>query len=172
MDNLPYYARWYRFLLLWPGADKGLDAARVDPTYADQDHAVSEINALARMMFTDWITTQVGDDEDLLARVLPDYPATGKRTLQDNGSWLATLKRPNVTLVRTPLQRVVPDGVVTADGVTHHADVIVYATGFHATEVLMPMRVIGRDGADLHQEWGRRPFAYLASPCRSSRTSS
>ncbi|KMO70850.1 flavin-containing monooxygenase [Mycolicibacterium chlorophenolicum] len=161
MDNLPYYARWYRFLLLWPGADKGLDAARVDPTYADQDHAVSEINALARMMFTDWITTQVGDDEDLLARVLPDYPATGKRTLQDNGSWLATLKRPNVTLVRTPLQRVVPDGVVTADGVTHHADVIVYATGFHATEVLMPMRVIGRDGADLHQEWGRRPFAYL-----------
>ncbi|RZT19163.1 4-hydroxyacetophenone monooxygenase [Mycobacterium sp. BK558] len=161
MDNLPYYARWYRFLLLWPGADKGLDAARVDPTYADQDHAVSEINALARMMFSDWITTQVGDDEDLLARVLPDYPATGKRTLQDNGSWLATLKRPNVTLVRTPLQRVVPDGVVTADGVTHHADVIVYATGFHATEVLMPMRVIGRDGADLHQEWGRRPFAYL-----------
>ncbi|MBI5341010.1 MAG: NAD(P)-binding domain-containing protein [Mycolicibacterium rufum] len=161
MDNLPYYARWYRFLLLWPGADKGLDAARVDPTYADQDHAVSEINALARMMFTDWITTQVGDDEDLLARVLPDYPATGKRTLQDNGSWLATLKRPNVTLVRTPLQRVVPDGVVTADGVTHHADVIVYATGFHATEVLMPMRVIGRDGADLRQEWGRRPFAYL-----------
>lgn len=161
MDNLPYYARWYRFLLLWPGADKGLDAARVDPTYADQDHAVSEINALARMMFTDWITTQVGDDEDLLARVLPDYPATGKRTLQDNGSWLATLKRPNVTLVRTPLQRVVPDGVLTADGVKHHADVIVYATGFHATEVLMPMRVIGRDGADLHQEWGQRPFAYL-----------
>ncbi|BBX71338.1 flavin-containing monooxygenase [Mycolicibacterium psychrotolerans] len=161
MDNLPYYARWYRFLLLWPGADKGLDAARVDPTYADQDHAVSEINALARMMFTDWITTQVGDDEDLLTRVLPDYPATGKRTLQDNGSWLATLKRPNVTLVRTPLQRVVPRGVVTTDGVTHDADVIVYATGFHATEVLMPMRVTGRDGADLHEQWGRRPFAYL-----------
>ncbi|KRE33624.1 4-hydroxyacetophenone monooxygenase [Mycobacterium sp. Soil538] len=161
MDNLPNYARWYRFLLLWPGADKGLDAARVDPTYADQDHAVSEINALARMMFTDWITTQVGDDEDLLTRVLPDYPATGKRTLQDNGSWLATLKRPNVTLVRTPLQRVVPRGVVTTDGVTHDADVIVYATGFHATEVLMPMRVTGRDGADLHEQWGRRPFAFL-----------
>ncbi len=161
MENLPYYARWYRFLLLWPGADKGLDAARVDPGYVDQEHAVSEINALARMMFTDWITTQVGDDEDLLARVLPDYPATGKRTLQDNGSWLATLKRPNVTLVRTPLQRVVPEGVVTADGVLHDADVIVYATGFRATDLLMPMTVTGRDGADLHDEWGRRPFAYL-----------
>lgn len=31
MEHLPYYGRWYRFLLLWPGADKGLDAARVDP---------------------------------------------------------------------------------------------------------------------------------------------
>ncbi|KMO84614.1 flavin-containing monooxygenase [Mycolicibacterium chubuense] len=161
MENLPYYARWYRFLLLWPGADKGLDAARVDPGYADQGHAVSEVNALARMMFTDWITTQVGDDEDLLARVLPDYPATGKRTLQDNGSWLATLKRANVTLRRTPLQRVVPEGVVTVDGVIHDADVLVYATGFHATDLLMPMTVTGRGGADLHDEWGRRPFAYL-----------
>ena len=39
-------------------------------------------------MFTDWITSQVGDDPELVAKVVPDYPATGKRTLQDNGSWL------------------------------------------------------------------------------------
>ena len=39
-------------------------------------------------MFTDWIASQVGDDPELLAKVVPDYPATGKRTLQDNGSWL------------------------------------------------------------------------------------
>ncbi len=32
MDHLPCYGRWYRFLLLWPGADKGLDAAQGDPT--------------------------------------------------------------------------------------------------------------------------------------------
>ena len=28
MRNLPFYGRWYRFLVLWPGSDKGLDAAR------------------------------------------------------------------------------------------------------------------------------------------------
>ena len=33
--------------------------------------------------------------------MVPDYPATGKRTLQDNGSWLATLRR---------------DGFVSMDG--------------------------------------------------------
>ena len=161
MDHLPFYARWYRFLLLWPGADKGLDAARVDPDYADQANAVSEVNALARMMFTEWITSQVGDDADLLARVLPDYPATGKRTLQDNGSWLTTLKRPDVRLVRTPIERIIPSGLVTVDGEAHDADVIVYATGFRATELLAPLTITGRDGADLHSEWGRRPYAYL-----------
>lgn len=165
MEHLPYYGRWYRFLLLWPGADKGLDAARVDPDYDDQAHpeqsyAVSEINAIARIMFTDWITTQVGDDTELLAKVLPDYPATGKRTLQDNGSWLTTLKRDNVDLVRTPIDRIAPTGVVTADGQTYDADIIVYATGFRATEVLFPMTITGRDGVDLHEVWGRRPYAY------------
>ena len=154
MDHLPYYGRWYRFLVLWPGSDKGLDAARVDPAYPDQDYAVSEINAAARMMFTDWITNQVDGDQDLLAKVLPDYPATGKRTLQDNGTWLRTLRRDDVDLVRTPIERITPDGVVTADGATHDVDVIVYATGFRHTDVLWPMTITGRDGVDLHQRVG------------------
>ncbi|MGV0674813.1 NAD(P)/FAD-dependent oxidoreductase [Mycolicibacterium fortuitum] len=160
MEHLPYYGRWYRFLLLWPGADKGLDAARVDPDYDDHGNAVSEINAIARIMFTDWITTQVGDDAQLLAKVLPDYPATGKRTLQDNGSWLSTLKRDNVDLIRTPIERITPTGIVTADGETYDADIIVYATGFRATDVLFPMTITGRDGIDLHEVWGQRPYAY------------
>ncbi|WP_135451658.1 NAD(P)/FAD-dependent oxidoreductase [Mycobacterium sp. DL99] len=160
MEHLPYYGRWYRFLLLWPGADKGLDAARVDPDYDDQGNAVSEINAIARIMFTDWITTQVGDDPELLAKALPDYPATGKRTLQDNGSWLGTLKRDNVDLIRTPIERITPTGIVTADGQTHDVDIIVYATGFRATDVLFPMAITGRDGVDLHDVWGQRPYAY------------
>ncbi|ORX00589.1 flavin-containing monooxygenase [Mycolicibacillus trivialis] len=161
MEHVPFYGRWYRFLLMWPGADKGLDAARVDPDYPDQNYAVSEFNALGRIMFTDWITGQIGDDENLLAKVLPDYPATGKRTLQDNGTWLATLRRDNVELVRTPISRITENGVVTEDGTAHDADVIVYATGFRHTDMLWPMRVTGRDGVDLHTLWGTRPYAYL-----------
>lgn len=161
MDHLPFYGRWYRFLVMWPGADKGLDAARLDPNYPSQDYAVSEINAAARLMFTDWITNQVGDDQDLLAKVLPDYPATGKRTLQDNGSWLKTLRRDNVELVRTPIERITPSAVVTVDGVTHDVDVIIYATGFRHTDVLWPLTVTGRDGVNLRDLWGQRPYAYL-----------
>lgn len=161
LRHLPFYGRWYRFLLFWPGCDKGLEAARVDADYPDQGRAVSEINEITRIMFTEWITSQVGDDAELAAKVVPDYPATGKRTLQDNGSWLQTLTRDDVDLVRTPIERIEAAGVVTADGVHHPADVIVFATGFHATEVLWPMTITGRDGRDLRAQWGERPAAYL-----------
>ncbi|MGD1171536.1 flavin-containing monooxygenase [Mycobacterium seoulense] len=161
MRHLPYYGRWYRFLVLWPGSDKGLDAAESDPDYADQDHAVSDINAAAQMMFSQWITSQVGEHDELLSKVMPDYPACGKRTLQDNGSWLQTLQRDNVELVRTPIRQITPRGIVTEDGVTHEVDVIVYATGFRHTDVLWPLKITGRDGVDLHQLWGSRPYAYF-----------
>jgi 4-hydroxyacetophenone monooxygenase len=161
LRHLPFYGRWYRFLILWPGCDKGLEAARVDPDYPDQQRAVSEMNDLTRQMFTEWITSQVHDDPDLLAKVIPDYPATGKRTLQDNGSWLRTLTRENVELVRTGIDHIEPDAVVTVDGERHEADVLVLATGFLATKALFPMAIVGRGGRDLREMWGERPAAYL-----------
>ncbi|WP_071286996.1 flavin-containing monooxygenase [Mycolicibacterium llatzerense] len=161
LTHLPFYGRWYRFLLFWPGCDKGLAAARVDPDYPDQQRAVSEINDVTRIMFTEWIKGQIGDNPDLLAKVIPDYPATGKRTLQDNGSWLQTLTQDHVELIRTPIARIERDAVVTADDRRHPADVIVYATGFHAGKVLWPMTIVGRDGRVLGEQWGERPTAYL-----------
>ena len=161
LRHLPFYGRWYRFLLFWPGCDKGLDAARVDADYPDQQKAVSEINEITRIMFTEWISSQVGDDPELLAKVVPDYPATGKRTLQDNGSWLRTLTRDNVELVRTGIDRIEADAVVTEDGKRYPADVIVYATGFQANKILWPMAIVGRDGETLGERWGERPTAYL-----------
>lgn len=161
LRHLPFYGRWYRFLLFWPGCDKGLEAARVDPDYPDQQKAVSEISEITRIMFTEWINSQVGDDPDLLAKVVPDYPATGKRTLQDNGSWLRTLTRDNVELVRTGIDHIEADAIVTTDGSRYPADVIVYATGFQANKALWPMTIRGRDGDVLSERWGERPSAYL-----------
>jgi 4-hydroxyacetophenone monooxygenase len=161
LHHLPFYGRWYRFLIFWPGCDKGLEAARVDPDYPDPQRAVSEMNELTRQMFTDWIVGQVGDDPDLIAKVVPDYPATGKRTLQDNGAWLGALTRENVELVRTSIDHIEADAVVTADGERYPAEVLIYATGFRATEVLFPMDIVGRGGVDLRESWGERPAAYL-----------
>ena len=164
LRHLPFYGRWYRFLVFWPGCDTGLAAAKVDPDWPDQQRAVSAANDLARMMFTGWIESQLDGDpraEDLAAKVIPDYPATGKRTLQDNGSWLATLRRDNVELVRCGVGRIEADGVVDGEGVRHPADVLVYATGFRVNDFLGSLRVTGRGGVDLHRMWGQRPAAHL-----------
>ena len=161
LRHLPFYGRWYRFLIFWPACDGGLAAARVDPTYPDQQRAVSETNEITRQIFTEWITSQVGEDPDLLAKVVPDYPATGKRTLQDNGSWLRTLTRDDVELVRDGIDHIEADAIVTESGERHEVDVIAYATGFHANRFLWPMEVVGRDGAVLADEWGDEPKAYL-----------
>lgn len=165
MRHLPFYGRWYRFLLFWPGCDKGLEPARVDPDYTDPDggqqHAISELSDGARAVFTDWIVSQIGDDPDLIAKVVPDYPATGKRTLQDNGSWLRTLTRDDVDLIRTGIDHIESDAIVTVDGVRHPCDVIVWATGFHHTKVLWPIDFVGREGTHLSDVWGERPAAYL-----------
>jgi 4-hydroxyacetophenone monooxygenase len=162
MRHLPFYGRWFRFLTFYPGAGLSIENSRVDPAYDDGSGlAVSPGNEVTRQMFTSWIESQVGDDPGLLAKVLPDYPATGKRTLQDNGSWLACLKRPDVELVRTGIERIVPDGVVTVDGTHHPVDVICFATGFRHTEYLWPLEVAGRGGRTLHEQWGDRPSAHL-----------
>jgi 4-hydroxyacetophenone monooxygenase len=161
LRHLPFYGRWYRFLIFWPGCDSGLAAARVDPEWSDQQRAVSEINDLARMMFTEWISSQIDGDPELLAKVVPDYPATGKRTLQDNGSWLRTLTREHVELVRTGIDRIEADAVVADDGTRYPADVLVYATGFRANDLLSSVKVFGRNGIELQDSWGRRPAAYL-----------
>jgi 4-hydroxyacetophenone monooxygenase len=112
-------------------------------------------------MFTDWITSQVDDDPDLVAKVVPDYPATGKRTLQDNGSWLRTLTRDDVELVREGIDHIEANAVVAVSGTRHEVDVIVYATGFQANKFLWPMEIVGRDGAVLAERWGDSPAAYL-----------
>ena len=158
--HLPFYGRWYRFLIFWPASGRTLENSRIDPTWPDQQRAVSAANDLTRQMFTDWIVSQV-DDPDLLEKVIPDYPATGKRTLQDNGSWLKALQRDNVELVRTGIDHIERDAVVTEDGTRHEVDMIVFATGFHANKFLWPMEIVGRNGVVLSEQWGDTPSAYL-----------
>jgi 4-hydroxyacetophenone monooxygenase len=161
LRHLPFYGRWYRFLLFWPACDGGLPAMRIDPDWPHQDRAVSEVNDAAREVFTQYMAEQVGDHPELLAKVVPDYVCLGKRTLQDNGSWLSALTRSNVELVTDPIASIDERGIVCESGARHDVDVIVYATGFHANRYLWPMEMIGRDGVVLSEQWGDEPTAYL-----------
>ena len=159
--HLPYYGRWYRFLLFWPATDGTWEGTFVDPQWPHQERSINAINEFTREMFTDWIRQQCGDDEALFQRVLPKYPPLARRTLQDNGSWLQALRRDNVQLVDREVVALTETAVSTADGSEFEADVVVYATGFHANRYLWPMEITGRNGVKLGEQWGDDPAAYL-----------
>ena len=161
LKHLPYYGRWYRFLLFWPASDGLLPSLIIDPSWPHPERSVNAANEQTRILFTDYLKRQVGDDPVLLAKVVPSYPPFGKRMLQDNGSWLAALKRENVELVTQRIAEISADAVVCEDGERYPVDVIVYATGFHANKFLYPMQIVGRQGAVLADRWGDDPRAYL-----------
>ncbi len=99
-------------------------------------------------------------DPGLRAKCVPRYVMGCKRVLFSN-DWYPALARPNVSLVTDPIERIVADGVVTTDGVTRHADAIVYGTGFKTLDFLAPMEVTGLRGRRLDETWHKGAEAYL-----------
>ena len=158
---VPSYSEWNRFLIFWKMGDGVLDAVRVDDTWDGGDQSVSALNDMMRMVLTGYLQAEFADRPDLVDKVVPAYPPAAKRLLRDNGTWARALKRPNVDLITEPIARITPTGIVTADGVEHDVDVIVYGTGFQASKFLTPMTVTGRNGVDLHESWDGDARAYL-----------
>jgi len=99
-------------------------------------------------------------DPSLRAKLVPDYPIGAKRVLF-NDDYYPTLGRENVRLVTTSIERIEAGGVRTKQGELVAADVIIYATGFQATDFLAPMTVTGAGGRGLRDEWKAGARAYL-----------
>lgn len=159
--HVPSYAELNRFCVFWRMGDGMLDAARVDEDWEGGADSVSAVNDLARTLLTGYLQEQFAGRPDLLDQVVPRYPVFAKRVVRDDGVWAATLQRENVALVTAGIERITPTGIVTADGVAHEADVLIYGTGFQASRFLAPMEVTGRGGLDLHEHWQGEPSAYL-----------
>lgn len=152
LRKLPFYSKWYRFWLFYTSVEGVYDKTLMDPDWTRSD-SVSAANDEMRQVLTAWIESQV-EDPALLEKVLPTYPPFGKRILQDNGTYLEALQKDNVDLVTDPITSVEAQGVRTADGRLHEVDAIVCATGFYADRFLFPMKIVGRGGVDLNEQWG------------------
>jgi 4-hydroxyacetophenone monooxygenase len=158
--HLPYYGRWLRFVSWWPITDGAADRVIVDPGWDTGGLSVSRANHELRELFIAWMRTFTADD-DLLAKVIPDYPPLGKRTLQDDGTWLRTLQRDDVALIQDGIAEITARGVTTVDGTHRPADVLIWATGFDVNHQLGPIDVRGLDGLELNEAWGDAAYAYL-----------
>jgi 4-hydroxyacetophenone monooxygenase len=161
LRHVPYYEKWYRFWLFWMLTDGIYDYVKVDPNWQGPTTAVSETNMMLRTILEGLIVAQAKSKPDLAQKLVPQYPMGGKRSVRDNGVWVSALCRDNVDLTDSPIKRIVPTGIETADGVLHEVDVIIFGTGFTASDFLMPMTFTGRGGVDLHQQWNGDARAYL-----------
>ncbi|HEY2809106.1 MAG TPA: NAD(P)/FAD-dependent oxidoreductase [Steroidobacteraceae bacterium] len=160
VQHVPFYARWFRFLIFYPGSDGILPAIRIDKSFPHPERAVNALNDQYRANLVEYMKYQVNGNMELLEKVTPKFPFMGKRMLQDNGSWLRALQQPNVELVTEAVTRIDERGIIASHG-RYDVDVIVYATGFHATKFLWPIEVLGRGGKNLGEVWGDEPRAYL-----------
>jgi 4-hydroxyacetophenone monooxygenase len=161
--NFPYHTNFMRFVTCFSrgGGDAG-PLVDIDPDFHDP-YAISPGNKAVRDSCVAFLQQKL-DDPDLVARMTPPHPPFSARPvlIDPDDSVLDALLRDNVSLVTDGIRRINQKGVETVDGAQHDVDVIVYATGFRASDYLFPMEIRGRGGVQLGDLWSKDgPRAYL-----------
>jgi 4-hydroxyacetophenone monooxygenase len=166
LREVPYYQEWYRQRLAWVFNDRIHSSLQVDPAWPHPERAINRRNDKHREFMAEYIRKELGDRQDLLPHVLPDYPAFGKRMLMDNG-WFRTMTRDNVTLVNGGIREIDGNAVVAEDGTRHEVDILVVATGFDAVNMLSSFNLVGKGGRSVRDAWsenGAQAYLGVATP--------
>lgn len=124
-------------------------------------NAVIKNPKLRRRITSQWraFMESTVEDEHLRKICTPDYDLGCKRALIAE-DWYPMVVRDDVAIETSPIERITPSGVVTADGVEHDLDVLIFGTGFKATEFLTPMSVVGKGGTELAAHWAKGATAF------------
>ncbi len=120
-------------------------------------NTAGRILSVRSRLFMRW---QLRGAPELRKKVWPDYPIGCKRILFTS-HFLPALRRPNVELVTDAIESIDETGINTADGRHHDVDTLIYATGFHATDLMFPMEITGAGGEQLSQTWAEGAHAHL-----------
>jgi cation diffusion facilitator CzcD-associated flavoprotein CzcO len=99
-------------------------------------------------------------DPGLRAKIMPSYLMGCKRVVLSS-DYLPALARDNVDVVTSPIAEVRPHAMVTADGVEHPVDTIIFGTGFHVTDSPIASSIVGAHGRTLAEAWSPTMRAYL-----------
>jgi cation diffusion facilitator CzcD-associated flavoprotein CzcO len=99
-------------------------------------------------------------DPVLRAALTPKYEMGCKRVLLSS-DFYPTLMKPHLELVTEPISYVDPHSIVTSDGREWPIDVLIFGTGFKLAEILQDVRVVGREGIVLSEQWQSRLRAFL-----------
>ncbi|KAF4994132.1 hypothetical protein FDECE_13232 [Fusarium decemcellulare] len=142
---LPLWQRYHR-LDLFLKTDSlasvyGSDERQIKKRLAVEEEARSYIRKEAPRKYHDFI--------------FPDFPLGCKRRIYDPG-YLASLHRDNVELLPEGIQEFTKNGLISETGKTEDFDAVILATGFDVQSFLAPMKITGKTGVELQDQWSRR----------------
>ncbi|MEV7096866.1 NAD(P)/FAD-dependent oxidoreductase [Amycolatopsis sp. NPDC051045] len=158
----PRYRRWQHWLFEHLPATQLLGRLRIFLLAEYATYAMTRHPVLAKMfeLRTAQLRRRHIKDPRLREKLKPAYPLGCKRILFTN-DYLPALAQPNVDVETRRIREITANGVRVEDGTEIEADVLIYGTGFAATEFLGPMEVRGLGGRSLRDEWSGGARAYL-----------
>jgi 4-hydroxyacetophenone monooxygenase len=88
--------------------------------------------------------------------MIPPHPPFSARPVlvDEDYNVCDVLMSDTCTLVTTSIDKVAPEGIIS-NGELHKADVIIWATGFHTSDILSTIKVTGRGSVDLQKYWSK-----------------
>ena len=122
----------------------------------------SDQSKAAKMMMQEDMSRRLHDRQDLQQAFIPDW-SPGCRRLTPGEDYLETLIRDNVSPIFESIVKVVPEGVVTAEGAVHQVDIIACATGFEVA-YLPRFQISGLDGRVMQEQTRPNVYASVAVP--------
>lgn len=91
-------------------------------------------------------------DPDQQAMLTPDYRIGCKRILSSN-DWYPTLAKDTVQVVPHGVASIENGTIRAVDGSETQADILIWGTGFHVTDVVDRLEITGEDGLTLATAW-------------------
>ena len=103
-------------------------------------------------------------DSDLRAKVTPDFTIGCKRIILSSTLYPA-LNRSNVSLLdkNQGIKEIKEHSILTEDGQELDVDLIIYSTGYDATDGVISYPVVGKEETALSDFWTDYPRAYLGT---------
>jgi len=101
-------------------------------------------------------------DNELRKKLTPDFMLGCKRVLLTN-DYFPTLQSKNVNLITEGIENINKNGLLAKTGEQIDVDLIIYATGFYASENNIPYPLIGRDSITIQESWKDGSHAFLGT---------
>jgi cation diffusion facilitator CzcD-associated flavoprotein CzcO len=103
-------------------------------------------------------------DPNLREKITPNYTIGCKRIILSDELY-PTFCKPNVSVFskNQGIKEITKNGIIKSDGQEIELDLIIYATGFDATDGAISYPVIGKDKKKLSHFWEEFPRAYLGT---------